>query len=339
MQQINKTGSTANTYGHGAPCPQNNAPGKQPDTKAKSPMKAMIMAAGFGTRLRPLTDSIPKALVPVVNRPVLERNIEYLINYGIKDIIINAHYHANQVQEFVSAFKTPNVNLSISFEEEILGTGGGIANCREFLEDNTFIVINSDILTNINLDEVLKDHKKSGDIVTMVLHNYPFFNQIDIGDQKVKAIHKTAAQGRLAFTGIHVLEPEIFGLLPVEKEYSDIISACYKPMLESGRKINAFTATDHYWYDIGTIESYKKANMDFLRFEDSRFITGKNTQLDPSVVLNNWVVIGSNVTVEKDVEIDSSIIWDNAVIKSGTKIKESIVTPRSEILKTSPNNP
>ena len=84
-------------------------------------MKAMIMAAGFGTRLRPLTDNIPKALVPVLNRPVLERTIEYLRSYGINDIIVNAHYHADQVKDFITSCKIPKVNLNISFEEEILG--------------------------------------------------------------------------------------------------------------------------------------------------------------------------------------------------------------------------
>lgn len=299
-------------------------------------MKAMIMAAGFGTRLRPITDNLPKALVPVVNRPVLERNIEYLCNYGIKDIIINAHYNADKIQEFIRCCKIPEVKISVSMEKEILGTGGGIANCRNFLKDDTFIVINSDILTNIDLDAAIKNHKKSGDIVTMVLHDHPQFNQIDITDNKIKTIHKTSAPGRLAFTGIHVLEPDIFDFLPSEG-YADIISACYNPMLKSDKAINIFMATDHYWYDIGTIESYKKANMDFLYFEKIQFIEGENTRLDPSVVLKNWAVIGSNVIVEKDAVIDSSIIWDGALIKQRSHITDSIVISPFEILKTSPN--
>ena len=289
-------------------------------------MKAMIMAAGFGTRLRPLTDNFPKALVPVLNRPVLERNIEYLCSYGIKDIIINAHYHRDRIQKFVSSCKIPGVKLTVSLEEEILGTGGGIANCREFLKNDTFIVINSDILTDINLDTAVNTHKKSGNIATLVLHDYTRFNQIDITpDNKVKAIHKDTAPGRLAFTGIHVLEPEIFNYLPGEG-FADIITACYNPLIESDKSINAFKPINHYWYDIGTIESYTKANKDFLRFEDTQFIKGENTRIDSSVVLKNWAVIGNNVTIEKDTVIDSSIVWDNVIIKAGVKIKNSIVS-------------
>ena len=299
-------------------------------------MKALIMAAGFGTRLRPLTDRIPKALVPVVNVPVLERNIKYLSEYGIRDIIINAHYHSDRVREFAASFRVPGVSLTLNPEKVILGTGGGIANCRAFLENDTFIVINSDILTNVDLDKVVGSHMESGDTVTMVLHDCTCFNQIDIaGNNRVKTINKTVAPGRLAFTGIHVLEPEIFNLLPGEG-YADIISACYNPMLESGKSINAFIASDHYWYDIGTIESYKKASMDFLRFENMQFAKGENARIESSAVLKNWAVIGSNVTIEKDAIVDSSIILDNAIIKKGTQIKDSIVISEDEIIKTSP---
>lgn len=301
-------------------------------------MKAMIMAAGFGTRLRPLTENFPKALVPVLNKPVLERNIEYLGKYGIKDIIINAHYHADQIREFVISLENHQANLTVRTEVEILGTGGGIANCREFLKDDTFVVINSDILTNINLDTAIKNHNESGDIVTLVLHDYPRFNQIDTIGNKIKTINKTTASGRLAFTGIHVLEPSIFGLLPSKKDYADIITACYNPMIESGKPINAYIASDHFWYDIGTLESYKKANLDFLKFKSMQFLKGKNTRLDSSVILKNWAVIGNNVSIEKNAVIDSSIILDRAVIKQGSHINDSIVISPFQVLKTSPNN-
>ena len=301
-------------------------------------MKAMIMAAGFGTRLRPLTDKVPKALVPVLNRPVLERNVEYLSNHGIRDIIINAHYHADQIRNFVSSCKIPKVKLTVSPEEEILGTGGGIARCREFLENDTFVVINSDILTNIDLDKAVRSHMDSEDPVTLVLHDYSRFNQIDITrDRKVRKIHNNTAPGRLAFTGIHVLEPEIFNYLP-DEGYADVISACYNPLIESGGSINAFIVSGHYWCDIGTIESYTKASMDFLEFENMQFFKGDNTQMDSSVVMKNWAVIGNNVTIEKDAVIDSSIIWNNVIIKEGMQVKNSIVIPGTEHIKISPDN-
>jgi mannose-1-phosphate guanylyltransferase len=300
-------------------------------------MKAMIMAAGFGTRLKPLTDHIPKALVPVLNRPLLERNIEYLAGYGIKDIIINAHYHMEQIERYIKKCKIPGVNLSISLEPEILGTGGGLLNCRAFLTDDTFILINSDILTNIDLDQAVASHMKSGAIVTMVLHDYQRFNQVEVKNNRVNAIYKDAVPGRFAFTGIHVLSPLVFDYLP-SKGYADIIPECYTPLIRSGKSINAYMATGHYWYDIGTIDSYAKASLDFLRFKKQQIVKGENIRLDASATLKNWAVIGNNVTIEKDVVIDSSIVLDNSVIKKGTYIKDSIVISKDELIKI-PNPP
>jgi mannose-1-phosphate guanylyltransferase len=300
-------------------------------------MKAMLMAAGFGTRLKPLTDKIPKALVPVLNRPLLERNIEYLAGYGIKDIIINAHYHMEQIERYIKECKLSGVRLSISLEPEILGTGGGLSNCRTFLADDTFMIINSDILTDIDLDQAVKSHVESGAVVTMVLHDYPRFNQVEVKNKKVNAIYKDAAPGRFAFTGIHVLSPLVFDFLP-SKGYADIISECYTPLIKSGKSINAYMATGHYWYDIGTIDSYIKASLDFLRLNNQQIVKGENVRLDASATVKNWAVIGNNVAIEKDAVIDSSIILDNAVIKNGTHINDSIVISEEEIIKI-PNPP
>jgi NDP-sugar pyrophosphorylase family protein len=297
-------------------------------------MKSMIMAAGFGTRLKPITDKIPKALVPVLNKPILERNIEYLAGYGIKDIIINAHYHMEQIESYIKECKIPGVNLSISMEPgEILGTGGGLSNCRAFLKDDTFMLINSDILTNIDLHKAVESHNESGAIVTMVLHDYPRFNQVEVKDNRVTAIYKDTAPGRFAFTGIHVLSPEVFDWLPLNG-YADIISECYTPLIKSGKSINAFIATGHFWYDIGTIDSYIKASLDFLMLNNQQIIKGENVRLDESATLKNWAVIGNNVTIGKDAVIESSIILNNAVIKNGAYIKKSIVISDDVIIQT-----
>ena len=124
-------------------------------------MKAMILAAGLGTRLRPLTDKKPKALIPVVNIPMLARNIYFLQEYGINEIVVNSHYLGRQILDFLKDPKFDTIDLNVKVESEILGTGGGISNCRDFLDKETFVVINSDIITDINLKEVLKRHKES----------------------------------------------------------------------------------------------------------------------------------------------------------------------------------
>ncbi|MFC1839736.1 sugar phosphate nucleotidyltransferase [Thermodesulfobacteriota bacterium] len=289
-------------------------------------MKAMILAAGFGTRLKPLTEELPKALMPVANIPILERNIEYLNSFGITDIIINTHYLSESIHDFT----TGKVYLTVRNEKEILGTGGGIANCRDFLGDDTFVVMNSDILTDIDINAAIKRHKKTGNLALMVLHNQEPFNQIIIdGNNNIKEIHREGP-GKLAFTGIHVLEPEIFNHMPLEG-FSDIILDCYNPLLASGKKITTHVVSGHYWYDIGTITSYIEANRYFLG--PNKILKGSTTHIDPSADLREWAIIGDEVCIGEKAVIERSIIWNGTHIEDGTLVKDSIITPQFTVKK------
>jgi mannose-1-phosphate guanylyltransferase len=288
-------------------------------------MKAMILAAGLGTRLRPLTEKVSKALIPVVNIPVLTRNIEYLRSFGINEIIINSHYLSRQILDLLKSGVFNKTELKVKVEPEILGTGGGIANCRDFLDEETFVVINSDIITDINLSEVFEKHEKSKKIVTMVLHDMEPFNQILVDHTgKIVKIHKKSGGNLLAFTGIHVMEPEIFAHIP-DSGYSDIIHE-YRSLIASGIQINSFLATGHIWHDIGTIDSYMKANKELLEIEQQKISIGTDSSIDSSVEFKKWAVIGNNTVLEKNTVIDSSIIWDNVIIGEGVTVKDSVIT-------------
>jgi len=294
-------------------------------------MKAMILAAGFGTRLRPLTEKLPKALIPVANIPLLERNVEYLKSFEVEDIVINAYYLSESISNFILKKPIPKVKLTVRTEKEILGTGGGIANCADFFSEGTFVVINGDILTNIDINAAIKKHKDAGNLVTMVLHDHESFNQIVIDkDNKVRKIHKDKGPGRLAFTGIHILEPEIFDHMP-KKGFSDIILDCYNPLIKSG-KMTAHTVSGHYWHDIGTIKSYIEANKHFLKFKNKKTLSGSGTHIDPSVTLREWAIIGDNVHIGKNTIIERSIIWDNTHIGNDILIKDSIVTSQCTVM-------
>ncbi|NLA75745.1 MAG: NDP-sugar synthase, partial [Deltaproteobacteria bacterium] len=166
-----------------------------------------------------------------------------------------------------------------------------------------------------------------------VLHHCPRFGLVAVKNNRVEALYKDPAPGRFAFTGIHLLSPEVFDYLPPEG-YADIISLCYKPMIESGITLNAHTVTGHYWHDIGTIEDYINANLDFLGFYGKKIVQGEDTSIDPTATVKNWAIIGNNVTIEKGAVIDSSIIWDNAVIKKGSHLKDSIAISEDMIIQT-----
>ena len=286
-------------------------------------MKAMILAAGLGTRLRPLTENKPKALIPIVNVPVIRKNIEYLKSFGINEIVVNCHHHYDQIIDFLKDGKDFGVSIELRIEPEILGTGGGIKNTEGFWDDNPFFVVNSDILTDIDLVEAYRKHIKKKRLVTLILHDYEPFNQImtDV-DGNILDISQKNSPDRLAFTGIHIISPSLLSGIKAS-EYSDIIDL-YRSMINSGNPINAFVSKNHYWRDIGTIESYIMGNIELMGKES--FVTGDMSEIDSSVNMEGYCLIGDNCVIGNDVLIKRSIIWDNVKIKPSIKIIDSIIT-------------
>ncbi|MDY7038929.1 MAG: nucleotidyltransferase family protein, partial [Thermodesulfobacteriota bacterium] len=190
-------------------------------------MRAMILAAGLGTRLRPLTDNRPKALIPVTNKPIITRAVEYLKKHGISRIVVNAHHHHEQIVDYLDGGRPFGLDIDVRVEPKILGTGGGIKNVSDFWGDEPFIVINSDILTNIDLSPAYEHHLTSGSLATLILHDREPFNQIRTdNNQNITDIAKKNIPGRLAFTGIHIMDPGLLSHIP-EGKFFDIID-CYR---------------------------------------------------------------------------------------------------------------
>jgi len=286
-------------------------------------MKAMILAAGLGTRLRPLTDRIPKALVPVVNRPMIERVIEYLKGYGTEGIVVNTHHHYNQIVDYLDGGKPFDLKIDVRVEPEILGTGGAIKNTEGFWDDEPFIVFNSDILTDIDLGPAYETHRKSKGLVTLILHDREPYNQISIDySGKITDIAPGNDPGRLAFTGIHIIGPELLSHIP-EEGFSNIID-CYLTLIRSGKEIRYHITEGHYWSDIGTVNSYKQVNKDLL--DQTGFSIAAECQIAPSATLRDWAVVGERTTLEESVEIRGSILWDGVRVRQGRRVVDSVVT-------------
>jgi mannose-1-phosphate guanylyltransferase len=285
-------------------------------------MKAMILAAGFGTRLRPLTDMKPKALMPVANKPILERNIAYLISHGITEIIVNAHHHSQQIVDYLKDGGLFGLNIEVKVEPEILGTGGGIKKTEGFWDKEPFLVINSDILTDINLAAVYQVHQTSGAIVTLVLHNSEPYNQVQVDDQwNIMDIAKGNMPGRFAFTGIHVIDPEVLSHI-AQGVFSDIIE-CYRKLIRLRKPIRACLVQGHYWRDIGSIQSYLEANRELA---GNSFVIGPGCSIDSSVKLTDWSVIGENSRLGKNVALQRSVLWEGVTVKEGIKVVDAVVT-------------
>jgi NDP-sugar pyrophosphorylase family protein len=290
-------------------------------------MKAMILAAGFGTRLRPLTETKPKALMPVANKPILARNIEYLISHGITEIIVNAHHHYQQIVNYLGAQSSFGVNIEVKVEPEILGTGGGIKNAEDFWDKESFLVINSDILTDIDLAAVHQVHQTSGSLVTLVLHNCEPYNQVQVDEQwNITDIGKVNMPGRYAFTGIHVIDPEVLSRIP-QGVFSDIIE-CYRELIHLGKPVRACLVQGHYWRDIGSIQSYLEANRELA---GNSFVIGPGCSVDSSVKLTDWGVIGENSRLGKNAEVKRSVLWEGVTVKEGIKVMDAVVTSGREV--------
>ena len=229
-------------------------------------MKAMILAAGYGTRLRPYTDHTPKPLFSIAGRPLLDRIIDQLQKAGCKAVIINTHHLSHKIETFLA---TQNYRLEVytRYEPQILGTGGAIKNVADFWDNQPFMVVNADIVADIDLAEVYRAHCRHHPPATLVLCDDPAFNSVAVTQNKWITGFYNHADGfprppddLLTFTGIQVLEPKVLNYIPENTFYSSIDA--FKKILARGQKLRAFITPKNRWQDIGTPESYRQTAID-----------------------------------------------------------------------------
>jgi NDP-sugar pyrophosphorylase family protein len=239
-------------------------------------MKAMILAAGLGTRLRPLTDDRPKALVEIAGRTMLEITLGRLRSFGIQEVIINAHHFADQIVEYLKAHDNFGMRIEVSREDELLDSGGGLKKAAWFfLEDGAhsqepFILHNVDVLSNIDLARMLRFHLEQDALASLAVQDRatsrPLLFDTDgqfrgraggparTGDDRNPAMGRTrSGMQELAFTGIHVISPRIFEKIEEEGVFSIITT--YIQLATRGERIKGFRADEYYWRDLGRPES------------------------------------------------------------------------------------
>jgi NDP-sugar pyrophosphorylase family protein len=233
----------------------------------------MVLAAGQGTRLRPITDKKPKALVPVAGRPMIEYPLSLLSHYGIREVIINLHHFGEQIEAHLGDGRALGLELSYSEEPELLDTGGGLLKAKPFLQDGTFIVINTDALIDLNLDQVLTFHQNNKAAATLVLRtdkDADRYGSIDVDQAGLicrflehKAARNTTGPVRkLMFTGVQILEPKVFDYMDgssISRKFSTT-KETYPRMLHGGEPLYGF-CFDGFWQDLGTVERIKDAEL------------------------------------------------------------------------------
>lgn len=239
-------------------------------------MKAMILAAGLGTRLRPLTNDRPKALVEIAGRTLLEITLERLRSFGVREVIVNTHHFADLVQDYIATHRNFGMRIEISREEELLDTGGGLKRAAWFfLESNgtePFLLHNVDVLSTIDLTAMMQFHRERKALATLAVQDrvtsrYLLFDRDGLlrgrragSDGTPQMARAADAPEALAFAGIHVISPRIFDLLNEGGAFS-IIDA-YLRLAAQGEAIAAFRSDAYYWRDLGKPESLAAAERD-----------------------------------------------------------------------------
>jgi NDP-sugar pyrophosphorylase family protein len=243
-------------------------------------MKAMVLAAGLGTRLRPLTDDRPKALVEVAGRTLLEITLARLRSFGIREVIINVHHFADMVVEFLKRRDNFGMQIEISREEDLLDTGGGLKKAAYFFlegnrSDEPFLLHNVDVISTIDLDRMLQVHREHRALATLAVQDRKTSRPLlfdDLGqlcgratggDQQHEMVCRAAHAQPLAFSGIHVISPRLLPMLTEDGAFSIITS--YLRLAAQGEQIRAFRADEYSWRDLGKPENVKQAELDLQR--------------------------------------------------------------------------
>lgn len=273
-----------------------------------------IPAAGFGERLRPITDHIPKPLLPIMGRPVIEIIIDKLSLISFKKIGINLHHKAEMLKEW--GIKSPySGDIIFFYENPLLGTGGALKNAEGFLSEGPFLVHNSDIISNIDLSLLIKTHLSEGNIATIATHDYPKYNNvildkngsvIDITDPLSKKDYNKKV---VTYMGIAVYSSEILKFIP--EGDSSIISA-WLAAIKKGFKIKALDFTGCYWKDIGSPHSYASAVIDALR------INGETIYIHPSVKICKNLELDGYTSIEKGSNLKENSFFRNCILLQGS---------------------
>ncbi|HSO95671.1 MAG TPA: sugar phosphate nucleotidyltransferase [Acidimicrobiia bacterium] len=304
-------------------------------------MKAVILAGGEGTRLRPLTSNQAKPMMPLVNKPMMEHIVGLLGQHGFDDVVVTVAYLANQIRTYFGDGSDYGLRMRYATDEEPLGTAGSVRNAAAELDD-TFLVISGDVLTDIDLTTFVKAHRDSGAIASIALKRVE--NPLEFGivitrpDGSIERFLEKPSWGQVFSdtinTGIYVLEPAIFDSIP-EGEVVDFSGDVFPAVLEEGQPLHGHIA-DGYWEDVGTIEAYLRAHADVLdgrvqvdiggfEFRDGVWL-GEGAEIDPNTQVDGPVVIGDNCRIEAGAHLaEYTVLGADVVVKPDASIVRTVL--------------
>jgi NDP-sugar pyrophosphorylase family protein len=276
-------------------------------------MKAMILAAGYGERLWPLTADRTKPALPVLGKPLVGYVAEYLAGYGITDIIANLHHWPESVSQSLGDGSRFGVHLNYVHEPVILGTSGALDNAKEFFDSGTFLLVNGKIITDIDLKAALETHRRTQALATLVLKRNTArerFSVVEIRDGLVTRFGGMPGPDQeeddpLMFTGIQILEPRIFEYIP-PGVFSHTTTEVYPKAIAQGERIAAHVG-DGMWHELSTLRRYLDISLALLQAQRRN------------------VYAGAATTIAEGADVGDSILWDGVVVESAASVKRSVL--------------
>ena len=311
-------------------------------------MRVMIMAAGKGTRLRPITDLVPKPMAPIVNRPALYHILRLLGRHGFSEVVVNLHHLPEIITGYFGDGAWMGMKITYSFEPELLGTAGGVKNNADFLGGDTFLVMSGDALTDIDLTGLVAAHRRAGSIATLAVKEVadPSLYGVVVADDDDRVVGfqekptREEARSRLCNCGIYVFEPQILSHI-LSGQFDDFGRRLFPDLLREGMRLHAETVAG-YWSDVGNLDEYVRGNADALAGRVEVEIPGtevrpgvwvdadarvpESARIEPPVVIGKGCELGEDVVLE-----GPAIIGDRSVLGAGSHVARGLVLPGSHV--------
>jgi mannose-1-phosphate guanylyltransferase len=302
--------------------------------------QAFVLAAGLGTRLRPLTEELPKPLIPIFQKPLVTFALDHLIDVGVNRFVINTHRHPELFQNFFAAREYAGFPTTLVHEPDLLETGGGIKNVEGILGKEPFIVYSGDILTNVNLQPLIDEHFRRGNDVTLGLRrNTGLGAGVVMRDSRIVEISKESnPEENFDYANISIWNQEIFARIPASRKISFI--PILIDWINQGGRIGGIALDDGNWFNIGSRKEYLEVHRtilrenwkpDFVKTREWPECKASSAIVDSSAQLRGCTVVGRNCRVGADAILEDTILWPDAEIASQSRLEACIVRSRKKV--------
>jgi len=301
--------------------------------------QAFVLAAGIGKRLRPLTEDLPKPLIPIFQKPLITFALDHLINVGVKRFIVNTHKRAELFENFFRDNEYEGHSVTLVHEPDLLETGGGIKNAERYLGSDPFLTYSGDIFTDISLQPLIDEHFRRGNDVTLALRETGLASEVALRDHRVVDIaNRYGTTGDLDFANVAVWNPKIFQQIPPQQKISFI--PIIADWIGDGGKIGGLVMNDGRWFNIGSRAEYLDVHRMILREHwMPHYIKtrewperiAKSATVDPSAQVRGCSVVGENCQVGACAVLEDTILWPHAQIASKSELDGCIVRSQKKV--------